>query len=96
MQRNYKRLRIALSIIIIVMLMAYAFIACMPHGHECVGADCAICNMIDSQNDILMSAALLSAAQLLPLLIFLLTFSHERIVSLYDSTPVGLKVKLSD
>ena len=96
MQKNYKRLKIALSIIIIVMILAYAFIACMPHGHECVGADCAICNMLDSQNDILMGATLLSIIQLLPLLMFLLSFSHERIVSLCESTPVGLKVKLSD
>ena len=96
MQRDYKWLKITLSVIIIVVLLAYAFIAYMPHGHECVDADCVICNMVDARNDFLMGAALLSMAQLLPLLIFLLSFSHGRIVSLHESTPVGLKVKLSD
>ena len=96
MQRDYKRLKIALSVIVIVVLVTYAFIACIPHGHECVDADCVICNLMDSRNDILMGTALLSMVQPLPSLIFLLSFSHERIVSLYESTPVGLKVKLSD
>ena len=96
MQRDYKRLRITLSVLIIVVLVAYAFIAYMPHGHECADADCVICNLADSRNDFLLNAALLSMAQLLPLLVFLLPLSHERIVSLCESTPVGLKVKLSD
>ena len=96
MQRDYKRLRITLSVLIIVVLVAYAFIAYMPHDHECTDADCVICNLADSRNDFLLNAALLSMAQLLPLLIFLLSCSHERIVSLCESTPVGLKVKLSD
>ena len=96
MQKDYKGLKIALSVMIIVVLLAYAFIAYMPHGHESVDSDCAICNMVDSRDDILMGAALLAMAQLLPLLVFLLPCSHERIVSLCESTPVGLKVKLSD
>ena len=96
MQRDYKRLRITLSVLIIVVLVAYAFITYMPHGHECADADCVICNLADSRNDFLLNAALLSMAQLLPLLLFLLSCSHKRIVSLCESTPVGLKVKLSD
>ena len=96
MQRNLKRLKITLSVIVIVVLVAYAFIAYMPHGHECADADCVICNLADSRNDFLLNAALLSMAQLLPLLVFLLPCSHEQIVSLCENTPVGLKVKLSD
>lgn len=96
MQKDYKRLKITLSVLIIVVLVAYAFIAYMPHGHECADADCVICNLADSRNDFLLNEALLSMAQLLPLLIFLLSCSHERIVSLCENTPVGLKVKLSD
>ena len=96
MQRDFKRLKITLSVIVIVVLVAYAFIAYMPHGHECADADCIICDLADSRNDFLLNAALLSMDQLLPLLVFLLPCSHERIVSLCESTPVGLKVKLSD
>ena len=96
MQRDYKRLKIALSILMIIVLVAYAFIAYMPHGHECVDADCVICNMADSRGDILMGAALLSRPEPLPILVLLLIFSCERIASLYENTPVGLKVKLSD
>ena len=96
MQKDYKGLKIALSVMIIVVLLAYAFIAYMPYGHECADADCVICNLANSRNDFLLNAALLSMAQFLPLLVFLLPCSHKRIVSLYESTPVGLKVKLSD
>ena len=96
MQKDYKRLSMTLSVLIIVVLVAYAFIAYMPHGHECADADCIICNLADSRNDFLLNAALLSMVQLLPLLVFLLPCSHERIVSLCENTPVGLKVKLSD
>ena len=96
MQKDYKRLRITLSVLIIVVLVAYAFIAYMPHGHECADADCVICDLADSRNDFLLNAALLSMAQLLPPLVFLLPCSHKRIVSLCESTPVGLKVKFSD
>ena len=96
MQRDFKRLKITLLVIVIVVLVAYAFIAYMPHGHECAEADCIICDLADSRNDFLLNAALLSMAQLLPLLVFLLPCSHERIVSLCENTPVELKVKLSD
>ena len=48
MQRDYKWLKITLSVMIIVVLLAYAFIAYMPHGHECADADCVLCNMVDS------------------------------------------------
>ena len=96
MQKDYKGLKIALSVMIIVVLVAYALIAYTPNGHRCVGADCVICNMVDSRNNMLIHAALLSMAQLLPLLMCLLPLSRERIVSFCESTPVGLKVKLSD
>ena len=95
MQGDYKRLKISLSVIIIVVLVAFAFIAYMPHGHGGVDEDCVICNFVDSRNNALMGAALLSLTQLLPHLSFL-SFSLKRILSLYESTPVGLRVKLSD
>ena len=96
MEKDYKSLKIVFMLIVVALLVAYAFIAYVPHSHECVDADCVICNLLDLRNDILPSAALLSIAQLLPLLMFLLPLSHERIVPLCESTPVELKVKLSD
>ena len=96
MQKDYKWLKIALAVILIVVLMAYAFISYLPHGHECVDSQCMICNTANLSRELLLSAAALAMAQLLPLLIFILNSTHERIVSLCEGTPVGLKVKLSD
>ena len=96
MRRDYKRLKIALAVIVIALLMAYAFIAYMPHRHECARADCVVCNAIDIIEDILFITALLSIAQLLLLFTFILPFTHGRIVCLEAGTPVGLKDKLSD
>ena len=96
MQRDYKKLQVVLSVIVIVVLMAYAFIAYMPHGHEYVDSDCVICNMAESKDNFLINVEHLSAIPLLPPLMLILLTVHERIVSLGESTPVGLKVKLSD
>ena len=96
MQKDYRKLIISISIIVIAMLVAYTFITYLPHEHECIDADCTICNMVDSKNDILTGAALLSTAQLLPLLSFIFLFAYKQVVSFGKSTPVGLKVKLLD
>ena len=96
MQSYYKNLKIALLLIVIVVFLAYAFIAYMPHGHECFDSDCLICNMVDCENDLLLNASMLSFIQSLPLFLFILHLVHERIVSSDENTPVALKVKLSN
>ena len=94
--KDKNKLRRLLSILIIVLLVAYAMIVYWPHGHDCLEADCAVCNMIDSTKDILIGASLLAIAQMLPRIIFILPALRERIVLFSEGTPVGLKVKLLD
>ena len=96
MPKDTNKLRKLLSILIIVLLVAYALIVYLPHGHDCLEADCAVCNMIDSTRDILIGASLLAIAQILPRIIFMPPALHERILLFSEGTPVGLKVKLSD
>lgn len=96
MRKNTKKFQKIFSVMITILLVAYTLVAYLPHGHDCVDSDCIICNMADSGKDILMGAALLFIMQLLPLVTFILPAIHKRIVSLFDGTPVGLKVKLSD
>lgn len=96
MQRDYKRLKFVLSVIIITLLVACAFIACLPHGHECIDSECAVCNMADSVRSILLGAALAVLSRLLLRPILILPSVHGRIIFLGQGTPVGLKVKLSD
>ena len=94
--RDTNKLKKLLSILIIVLFVAYALIVFLPHGHDCLEADCAICNMVDSTRNILLGASLLAITQILPRIIFMLPALHERIVLFSEGTPVGLKVKLSD
>ena len=94
--KNINKLRKLLPLLIIVLLAAYAMIICLPHGHDCLEADCAICNMIDSTQDILISASLLAIAQILPRIVFMLPALHKHIVLFGEGTPVALKVKLLD
>lgn len=96
MLKETNTLRKLLSILIIVLLVAYALIVCLPNGHDCIGADCAVCSIIDSAREILIGVSLLTIAKILPRIIFMLPALHERIVFFSEGTPVGLKVKLSD
>ena len=96
MKRDYNRLRITLLIIVIALLVTYAFIAYIPHGHDCIDSDCFICNMINAKDKLLSNASLLSVINPLLLIIFMLPAARKRIVALCESTPVGLKVKISD
>ena len=91
--KNVKQL---LSIILIALLVTYALIVYLPHGHDCLETDCAVCNIINSSKDILFCASLLATLQLLPRIISILPALHERIILFREETPVGLKVKLSD
>ena len=96
MKKDYNRLKIALLVIVIALLVTYAFIAYMPHGHKCIESDCFICNMISSKDKLIINVSLLHVTNPLLLIILILLAAHERIVALCESTPVGLKVKLSD
>lgn len=96
MPSNIKRFCKIVSALVIISLVACALIISFPHGHECLGLDCAVCNVMDSSRDILLVIVLLSIAQFLLGILFVFSFARERITLFSEKTPVGLKVKLSN
>ena len=96
MPKKMKNLIKTLSIMIMILLVSYAFIAYLPHNHECLESDCAVCNMADFSREFLIGIALLTIALILQGILFTLPTTHERIVLFSEGTPVGLKVKLSN
>ena len=96
MLKHYRKIGTILFVIVSILLVAYAFVAYLPHGHECLEANCAVCNLIDVYRGILFGVTLLVAVSLLSNHIFILFVMRLHIASFSDSTPVGLKVKLSN
>ena len=91
-----KRLKTILFVILVISLSAYTLIAFLPHGHEGSERNCAVCNMAEFSRYILLGIALLAVVRLLPELICMRSFACEHVLSYRDTTPVGLKVKLSN
>ena len=96
MLKNHKMLRMVLVVFVIALLVTYALIVFLPHGHECLDVGCAVCNMMEFFRDVLFSVALLGAAQLITSSIFNITVAYAHSLPFSEKTPVGLRVKLSD
>ena len=96
MRNDAKKMKKIISVLVIILLVSYSLISYLPHAHEHLETDCAVCNMIDFSKEILIGIALLSIAQILPTILFRLPAAHERVILFCEGTPVGLKVKLSD
>ena len=90
------RLSIIFFVILVISLAAYTLIAFLPHGHNSRGTDCAVCNMVEFHRGILLGIALFAIVRLLPEFVRILSVTCEHILSYRDTTPVGLKVKLSN
>ena len=84
------------SILTIVLILAYAFIAFLPHFHECVEVDCFGCAMIKLSGNMLIGIALSATFYQLTKISVALLDTCSDIFSVRDGTPVGRKVKLSD
>ena len=95
MQKSYRWLKTVFAVIVVALLVAYAFISFLPHGHGRMDSDCAVCNMADSSREILLAVVLLFMAWLLPKSPFISCGARERVMTLVEGTPVELKVKLS-
>ena len=92
MIKSSKRLKTAVVLFVIIMLVVYALAILLPH--ECPEADCAICHTFDSYKGISVGALLLTA-YFIPMMTAVISTARERVVPFSDGTPVGLKVKLS-
>ena len=84
------------AILCIVIIIAYASVIFIPYAHDCVGADCSVCDLIENSKNTLIGIALISAVWQLSNITFLIPNTHYFIFSDNNGTPVSLKVKLSD
>ena len=96
MKQLNKGIKIITLILITVFILAYSLTVIIPHSHDCPNTDCTICNVAEKSRDLLLGAALASA--FLQVTNFILTnrLSDLSILPVHKSTPIKLKVKLSN
>ena len=92
LSKNWKNIVVILCIIIII---AYTSIVFLPHVHDCVGADCSVCALIETSRNTMIGLALAATLHQLANIIFTISNTYKSI-PLSNDTPVALKVKLSD
>ena len=90
--KNWKNIVVILCVIIII---AYTSIVFLPHAHDCVGADCSVCALIETSRNTMIGLALAATVHQLANIIFTISNTYKSI-PLGNDTPVALKVKLSD
>ena len=82
-------------VLCIVIIIAYASVIFIPYAHDCVGADCSVCALIETSRNTIIGLALAATVHQLANIIFTISNTYKSI-SLSNDTPVALKVKLSD
>ena len=92
LSKNWKNIVVILCIITII---AYTSIVFLPHVHDCVGADCSVCALIETSRNTMIGLALAATVHQLANIIFTISNTYKSI-PLSNDTPVTLKVKLSD
>ena len=80
----------------ILLVIAYTSIVFLPHIHDCVGADCTVCALIETSRNSLIGLALIAVVYQFANIVFTISSSYKSILSGNKGTPVALKVKLSD
>lgn len=91
MKNTWKTL---LALACVIFLLAYISVAFFPHAHSHQN-DCALCTILHSSREIL-GALLLCAFVFLAAADRVTFHKSARLCQLRDTTPVSLKVKLSD
>ena len=90
--KNLRYIAIFLCLLIIV---PYTSIGFLPHTHDCMGLDCAVCALIEASRNTLFGLKLASPIHSANIA-FALLIAYKPVSSGNDATPVALKVKLSD
>ena len=93
--REYSIFKKLLALFCILLILAYAAITFVPHTHEHKIADCALCEVIDLSDEMLIILLLTELFSWLKAFSSLFC-AHTYIPSPREATPVGLKVKLSN
>ena len=96
MFKRGKCLTVMAVILTVILILAYAIILLLPCSHECVEADCSICAIIETSCKILIGIILSASFGQLTKKLFTFLHTHAGCLLAFDSTPVGLKVKLSE
>ena len=93
LSKNWKNI---VAILCIFIIIAYTSIIFLPHAHDCVGADCSVCALIETSRNTMIGLALAATVHQLANILFTISCSYKSIPSGNNGTPVALKVKLSD
>ena len=93
LSKKWKSIIVFLCIFIII---AYTSITFLPHAHDCVGLDCAVCALIEASRNTMIGLVLVATVHQLANILFTISCSYKSIPSGNNGTPVALKVKLSD
>ena len=96
MFKRKSTLKMIMAAMCVVLVLAYAFIVFLPHTHECMETDCAVCAMIEESCNLLVAIVLSATVFQMAKYGVFVHYIHTHILSIRDGTPVGLKVKLSD
>ena len=64
--------------------------------HDCARPDCTVCTLIETSRNSLIGLALIAVVYQFANIVFTISSSYKSIPSGNQSTPVALKVKLSD
>ena len=96
MKIRYNALKKLCAVLCVILIIAYASVVFLPHSHDSVDTDCTACLIIESSFELLFAIAILLAVVWL---VHFFVFNYKpyiHISSGRESTPVGLKVKLSN
>ena len=96
MMMQGKKMKSAVAILCIVIIIAYASIIFLPHAHDCVGSDCTVCALIETSRNTMIGLVLAATVHQFANILFTISCSYKSIPSGNNGTPVALKVKLSD
>ena len=96
MLRRNPYLNTAIAALAILLILTCVPVVFLPHSHEGLDVDCAVCALMEFSRYALAAIVLLSAVGQFDAPRRVAGSALFRIRSLCDGTPVGLKVKLSN
>ena len=80
----------------ILLVIVYTSIVFLPHAHDCVGSDCTVCALIETSRNTIIGLVLAATAHQIANFTFTISSTYKSIALGDSSTPIALKVKLSD
>ena len=93
MGKNHLFQRRGIILLCVVLVLAYIF---LPHFHACVQTDCILCLMTEQLRDMLVIVVIYAGTASLTACSIPMQYGNNRIFTMRDRTPVGLRVKLSN